>query len=153
MKVFKISKDLEARCEYKNRRNGFKHEGTLFLNGREVAFAEHTYINRTWESYEFQSVLFNLYDNVDCLNAGELKQMREFIKNYKEDTGLGGLGMIMAMGDIIAGDSQKEKNDWKTRMLKAGLEGKGLIMPDDWDELSEDDKEERLNKVSKEFLK
>jgi hypothetical protein len=30
-------------------------------------------------------------------------------------------------------------------MLKAGLDGSGLIMPKDWDSLSEDEKEARLN--------
>jgi len=30
-------------------------------------------------------------------------------------------------------------------MLKAGLEKSGLSFPDDWDKLSEDDKEARLN--------
>ena len=33
-------------------------------------------------------------------------------------------------------------------MFKAGLEGKGLIMPENWDELSEDEKSERLNKLT-----
>ena len=32
-------------------------------------------------------------------------------------------------------------------MLKAGLEDKGLVMPDDWDGLDENEKEERLNKA------
>jgi hypothetical protein len=32
-------------------------------------------------------------------------------------------------------------------MLKAGLEGRGLIMPDDWDDLSEDEKNRRLDGV------
>jgi len=45
------------------------------------------------------------------------------------------------------GKTQKESNDWKARMLKAGLENKGLIMPEDWDTLSENDKEARLNAV------
>lgn len=53
------------------------------------------------------------------------------------------------MGNLLAGDSQKAKNDWKARMLKAGLENKGLSMPDDWEQLSEDEKEKRLNKVIK----
>ena len=34
-------------------------------------------------------------------------------------------------------------------MIKAGLENKGLIMPDDWDDLSEENKEIRLNGVIK----
>jgi hypothetical protein len=51
---------------------------------------------------------------------------------------------VMALGDIF-GHDQKESNDWKARMLKAGLEGRGLIMPEDWDQLTEDQKEARLN--------
>lgn len=53
---------------------------------------------------------------------------------------------VMALGNILGGN-QKEKNDWKTRMLKAGLEGRGLIMPEDWNELDEATKEARLNAV------
>jgi hypothetical protein len=32
-------------------------------------------------------------------------------------------------------------------MIKAGLGNKGLEMPEDWDSLSEDEKEKRLNNV------
>ena len=67
-----------------------------------------------------------------------------------KDSSLKSIGLVMAFGDIF-GQTQKEKNDWKARMLKAGLENKGLIMPEDWDTLSEDAKEVRLNKVIKEF--
>lgn len=60
---------------------------------------------------------------------------------------------VAAMGDILAGDSKAAKNDWKARMLKAGLENKGLIMPDDWESLSEEEKEKRLNGAIKELSK
>lgn len=53
---------------------------------------------------------------------------------------------VMAMGAFFASD-KKEENDWKVRMLKAGMGDKGLIMPDDWDELTEEEKERRLNSV------
>ena len=55
------------------------------------------------------------------------------------------VAMAAKVGEVLACKNKKEKNDWKVRMLKAGLGGRGLIMPDDWEELSEDDKEERLN--------
>jgi hypothetical protein len=56
------------------------------------------------------------------------------------------VAMVAQMGEIF-GDTQKEKNDWKLRMLKAGING--LDIPSDWDSLSEDEKERRLNKVIK----
>ena len=76
-------------------------------------------------------------------NATEL----EIERKAKEAEGMAGLrsvGLVAMLGDVF-GKSQKEKNDWKTRMLKAGLESRGLLMPDDWDMLSEDTKEARLN--------
>ena len=54
------------------------------------------------------------------------------------------VAMIAKMGEFFA-ETQKDKNDWKARMLKAGLQDRGLIMPDDWDELDESEKEKRLN--------
>lgn len=54
------------------------------------------------------------------------------------------VGSIAAMGSIFCED-KKGANDWKKRMLKAGLDGRGLIMPEDWDQLTEDEKERRLD--------
>jgi len=51
--------------------------------------------------------------------------------------------MVAMFGDLLC-DNQKEKNDWKKRMLDAtGL----LDFPEDWDDLSEDEKQKRLDKV------
>ena len=55
--------------------------------------------------------------------------------------------MTAQIGEIF-GQNKKEKNDWKARMLKAGL-GEGLDMPEDWNSLSEEEKERRLNKMIK----
>ena len=51
--------------------------------------------------------------------------------------------MVALFGDLIC-KTKKEKNSWKERMFRAtGL----LDFPDDWKELSEDEKEKRLNKI------
>jgi hypothetical protein len=55
---------------------------------------------------------------------------------------------VALMGEVF-GNTQKEKNDWKERMIRAGLENRGLIMPSDWDTLSEDEKTRRLDGVIK----
>ena len=72
------------------------------------------------------------------------------------NTGLKTIATVMRLGDIFqsdkAGGNQKSRNDWKTRMLKAGLEGRGLIMPDDWDTLDEATKEARMDGVIGIFL-
>ena len=45
-------------CEYKNTRSGFKHECTVLNSANvQIGFAKICYMNRTWESYTFQTVL------------------------------------------------------------------------------------------------
>ena len=65
-------------------------------------------------------------------------------KENKKDTILKSVGLVASLGDIFC-KTQKNKNDWKLRMLKAGLEKKGLSFPEDWSELTEKEKERRLN--------
>jgi hypothetical protein len=66
----------------------------------------------------------------------------------KADSQLNTVANVALLGEIF-GSTQKEKNDWKARMLKAGLENKGLEMPEDWDALSEAEKQRRLDGVIK----
>ena len=56
------------------------------------------------------------------------------------------LSKVMAIGEVMNED-KKGKNDWDKRMLEAGLGNSGLQFPDDWDTLSEEEKEKRLKKV------
>ena len=68
-------------------------------------------------------------------------------RKAKESEGMAGLravGLVAMLGDVF-GKTTKESNDWKARMLRAGLEGRGLIMPDDWDTLPEAEKTKRLD--------
>jgi len=62
----------------------------------------------------------------------------------KEDNSLRTIAGVAALGSIFC-DNQKDANDWKARMIKAGLEGRGLIMPDNWNSLPEDEKTRRLD--------
>jgi hypothetical protein len=56
------------------------------------------------------------------------------------------IAMVAKLGEILI-DDKKGSNDWKARMLRAGLGDKGLIMPDDWNELPEEEKTKRLDNV------
>lgn len=148
MKVFKMSKNIEVVCEALKTRNGFKHTATLFVDGKERESVKICYLNRTWERYEYQSVLRKILNETKYLNDTEKKKFAKKTEepdfSNEEMAGLKAIGAVAMMGDIF-GKTQKEKNDWKVRMLKAGLENQGLIMPDDWDTLSEKEKEGRLN--------
>jgi len=145
MKIYNITKQLTAICEYHKTRNGFKHTATLSRNGYEYESVKCCYLNRTWERYQYETVLKNLFDKVkNNLTKYETRRFKTAIKNGDDPNPFRAVAMVTQIGDLLC-DDKKEKNDWKTRMLKAGLEGHGLIMPDDWDELDEATKEERLN--------
>lgn len=85
MKLFKfsnrsIAKGYSVVCEIKSTRSGFKHEANMFdPSGRQCGFAKCIYYNRTWEAYEFESVLYN----VATLQQDERieKSMKEQIKS------------------------------------------------------------------------
>lgn len=148
MKIFKVNRNIEVVCEYGKTRNGFKHTATLFYKGNEYESVKCNYLNRTWERYQYQSVLKKLAEKTMCLSKGQKKTLRDYIENedrVKDSLKpLKTVATMASLGDIF-GKTPKQKNDWKVRMLKAGLEGKGLIMPADWGELSEKEKKARLD--------
>lgn len=155
MKTFKISKKIWIDCESEKTRYGFRHLATLYCLGQYPVKAKCCYYNRTWESFEFESVIGGVFEKAtflteyqkkDYLNKIKAKDKRQMDSQFKM------VANIAKLGEIL-GSNQKEKNDWKERMLKAGLENKGLIMPEDWNELNEDIKEARLNGVIEELKK
>lgn len=154
--TFRITKTLTAYAWTENTSYGFRHLIELEGHYRTISTAKACYYNRTWEVYQYESVLKSLLEkSKNQLTKYEYKTFKSKIKNQfrKEDPQLKNLktiSMIASLGDIFA-NNQKESNDWKTRMLKAGLENKGLIMPEDWDTLSESEKEARLNGAIKQL--
>lgn len=151
MKIFKITDKIEVVCNAEKTRSGFRHLATLFINGIEETTGKCTYLNRTWEAYEFQSVLFNVV-NKTSLSDKDKKICKDYIDSYKEHDSMMNTTLAVAkLGELFC-DDKKGKNDWKKRMLKAGLGNRGLEFPEDWDKLPEDTKEARLNK-SMEIMK
>jgi hypothetical protein len=59
----------------------------------------------------------------------------------KSDSLLALSAKVAAMGDVF-GRTEKEKNDWKKRMLAVVP---GIIIPEDFDTLSEEERKRRLN--------
>ena len=146
MKIFKIKDNVEVVCESEKTRSGFRHVAVLHMDGNEVARAKVCYLNRTWESFEFETVLRKLLEN-SALSAEEKSVFfRASQRKNKEegDAMFGTVANIAKLGDVF-GNTTKEKNDWKQRMLKAGLPD--LQIPEDWNALGEDEKERRINMV------
>jgi len=141
---------------------------SIFLHGNEIAKWDNDgdllITNAGWSSNTTKerlnglpSVSISQRDYVWYLNGmkwdGEWVRVTDYgyaeilPNEVPEDQGADNLktvAMVAALGSVLCQD-QKSANDWKARMLKAGLEGSGLIMPEDWDGLSEDEKERRLD--------
>ena len=62
MKIFELGNKYQAVCVFEGTRSGFRHVATLLKNGSEIAKTKICYYNRTWEAYEFESVLLKLID-------------------------------------------------------------------------------------------
>jgi len=144
MKTFNLSKDYAVVCEWKKTRMAFKHEATIMQNGREVYKTKICYQNRTWESYDFQSVLHKAIRGF--FTGEDVQKFMDKVDGKGEadvKSSLGSVGMVAMFGDVLC-NTQEEKNSWKMRMLKAGM-GEGFQPPEDWDQLPEDEKQRRLD--------
>ena len=67
-------------CEWIDSRNGFSHVCTLFdgdVYGKPLANERYHYINRTWEAYEFQSVMLG------CVAKAKERILSKAIDEYK----------------------------------------------------------------------
>jgi hypothetical protein len=90
-----------------------------------------------------------LIDKSTSLSPADKQLANSYVNKDNTDwSGFKTTSAIASLGDIF-GKTIKEKNDWKERMLKAGLGNKGLEMPDDWDKLDEKTKQKRLDMVIK----
>lgn len=140
MKTFTLSKDFTIVCESQKTRYGFRHLATLCRDGLSTAKAKCCYYNRTWECFEFESVLKKIINN----NFDD-KEKQEYLKaikdRSKEPSQFKTVAMVASLGNILC-KNIKEKNIWKKRMLNTQH---GISFPDDFDQLSEKEKARRLD--------
>ena len=69
-------------------RSGFWHKSTLFKDGRPYMLgdAKHHYINRTWESYTYQTAMIDAVDNAIDKIASWLIDNYKYNNNIKRLT-------------------------------------------------------------------
>jgi hypothetical protein len=149
MKTFELNEHMKIVCTTHNTRSGFRHIAKLYEDGGLIKTSRVDYTNRTWESFEYETALDSLLRKSKLFTTSEINNFRsKWHKGYVEEVNqnFSMIAGLAKMGELLS-DDKKEQNDWKKRMLDAGLSGLGLDMPDNWDSLSEDDKEARLNGV------
>jgi len=150
-KRFDITKNIYVKCWTEDTGNGFRHLAELNKDQYFETGAKCTYYNRTWESYEYESVLKKLLESTIksvSLTDYAIRKFKQMVKDPNRIADdlkpLKNIAAIASLGDIFALNT-KDKNSWKKRMLKAGLSSKGLIMPDGFEDLPEEEQERRLN--------
>ena len=57
MKIFNINRNIQIVCRSEKTSYGFRHLAELVVKDNVVCGAKCCYYNRTWECYEFESVL------------------------------------------------------------------------------------------------
>lgn len=76
MQIFKLNDKYSAVCKASNTRNGFKHTATLMVDGRDTGHeVKCNYLNRTWEAYTYQSVLYKLVEKCQWFDADEKRDI------------------------------------------------------------------------------
>ena len=145
-KTFNLDKNISIDCHTYKTRYSWGHKAELLIDGRIVSYKKITYYNRTWEAYTYQTILENIVSSCKQLTKDQVKKYLQIIQDqsFSQDRDLGIVGTIAKMGEVLT-DNKKDSNEWKKRMLKAGLEKQGLTFPTDWDNLTEEEKEKRLN--------
>ena len=71
----------------KNTRNGFYHKTELYIDSEFILECKCNYLNRTWESYPYQSVMKEaLYEAIESeiLREKNLKGIKRLTKQLRE---------------------------------------------------------------------
>lgn len=73
-------------CESRNTRSGFAHDCALYYDECEISKASCYYYNRTWECYQYQSVMkCAVNKRMDEIENRSLKRFKE-LRNYNKMT-------------------------------------------------------------------
>jgi hypothetical protein len=140
--LYKITTDWAVIVRFHNTDIVKKEGGKIILKC--------TYYNRTWESFKYESLLQKLLANAKknkAINEEEEQDFKKMIENggEKEKNEFGFLKMFSALNKIENNDLKK-RNECDIKMLKATM-GEGLDIPANWDDLEEETKRERLDKI------
>lgn len=73
-------------CMSEKNYNGFKHIARLYVDGEFVNRCERQYYNRTWEMYDYQSVMMDIIkEQIEYLNTFYIEKFKTE-KGYKRMT-------------------------------------------------------------------
>ncbi len=79
MKIFNLDNVYNVVCNWKNTRSGFKHTANLCENGFSIYETKICYLNRTWERFEYESILKKIVESY--FEGKEKEKYLQVIKN------------------------------------------------------------------------
>lgn len=120
-------------------RNGFRHEAMLWVDGSPEPRVKINYLSRTWEAFEFQSVIRKAINRSRALTP----ERREAALSWRgpRDSFLSTVGACAAAMGLLCQD-QSTANEAKARILRTIP---GVTFPPDWNSLSVDEQQRRLD--------
>jgi hypothetical protein len=77
MKIFTLNGEYSIVCNFVSTRNGFKHTASLCKGGNPVYQTKICYINRTWETFEYASILAKVIS--ENFNGAEKQKFLEVL--------------------------------------------------------------------------
>lgn len=143
MEIFTLSKEYSIVCNSEKTRYGFRHLASLKRNGwQEVSRSKACYYNRTWEAYNFQSVVHSVISSYFSPQlAGKYKKKVDRIKLQREEKAFNLTVSVAKLGSLLF-TKPEEQNGFKQRILKTIP---GIDFPDDFSALPEEEKQRRLD--------
>jgi len=79
MRIFSLDKEYNVVCNSEKTRYGFRHIAVLHRIGFEITRAKVCYYNRTWERFEFETVLLRIIN--DYFTGREKAKFLEVIES------------------------------------------------------------------------
>ena len=79
--------NIEFKNSYGKTRSGFYHKTELYIDSKFILECKLSYLNRTWESYRYQSVMKQALDNAlesEILREKKLKGIKRLTKQLRE---------------------------------------------------------------------
>lgn len=143
-KTVQLSEKYSVRLSYVKTNYGFKHEAVAMEDWRVLGKTKAIYYNRTWECYEYQTVICQAIKAF--IPSPEKEVLHEHFSTITRLPGEGKsfLDSVCAMAkafEVIAGDDKETTAKFQKKFLE---KVPGIDFPEGFDELPLEERERRL---------
>lgn len=127
MNSYILTPGVRVEVSYHKTRNGFRHEAVLWVGGVPEKMVKINYLNRTWESFEYQSVIRKAIGNSRLLTQEEREAATAWAWKGPRDNFLPTIAAAASAMSLLF-ENMVDANRFKTRILRSVP---GIVMPAD----------------------